>query len=296
MLVSRGPKKTFPLKSLLGTALMLSMGIVLSTVFVAASHADTSDNPSPTSGPIIVQSTTSTQNSGLYDHILPIYEAETGQSVRVVAVGTGQAIKNAKNCDGDVLLVHSKYDEEQFVREGFGLKRQDVMYNDFVIIGPKKDPAGVKTAASIIDALEKIAASTSKFISRGDDSGTHKAELRFWEETEINPMEASGQWYLETGQGMGGTLNVSVQLDGYVISDRSTWLAFGNRGNHTIVFEGDSTLFNQYGVIVVNPEKCPSVRLDQAQSFAQWITAPKGQAAINSYAVKGQQLFFANAE
>jgi tungstate transport system substrate-binding protein len=246
--------------------------------------------------PIIIQSTTSTQNSGLYDYLLPIYQQHNGNKVRVVAVGTGQAIKNAKNCDGDVLLVHSKKDEEKFVAEGYGLKRDDVMYNDFVIIGPKTDPAKVNGSGSITEALSKIADGKATFVSRGDDSGTHKAERRFWKAASIDPEQGSGQWYLETGQGMGGTLNVSVQVDGYVISDRATWLAFLNRADHTIVFEGDAKLFNQYGVIVVNPDKCPSVNLEKGQAFADWIVSAKGQATINSYVVNGQQLFFANAK
>ncbi len=246
--------------------------------------------------PIIIQSTTSTQNSGLYDYLLPIYQQDTGNKVRVVAVGTGQAIKNAKNCDGDVLLVHSKKDEEKFVAEGYGLKRDDVMYNDFVIIGPKTDPAKVNGSGSITEALSKIANGKATFVSRGDDSGTHKAERRFWKAASFDPEQGSGQWYLETGQGMGGTLNVSVQVDGYVISDRATWLAFLNRADHTIVFDGDAKLFNQYGVIVVNPDKCPSVNLEKGQAFADWIVSAKGQATINSYIVNGQQLFFANAK
>ncbi|MCE2516517.1 MAG: substrate-binding domain-containing protein [Alphaproteobacteria bacterium] len=265
---------------------MLLLVAAIGPVVAVAEAADT----------IIVQSTTSTQNSGLYGHILPIYAGDTGHVVKVVAAGTGQAIKNARNCDGDVLLVHSKADEEAFVAAGRGLARQDVMYNDFVIIGPGDDPAEVEAAATIADALKRIATSRSKFVSRGDDSGTHKAEHRFWAKTNIDPTGDSGTWYIETGQGMGGTLNVAVQLDGYVISDRSTWLTFGNRFNHRILFEGDAALFNQYGVIVVNPAACPSVKLEPAQAFAHWLTSAKGQAAINSYRVNGQQLFFGNAE
>lgn len=245
--------------------------------------------------PIILQSTTSTQNSGLYDHILPLYQAETGEQVRVVAVGTGQAIKNAQNCDGDVLFVHSKADEEQFVADGFGLKRVNVMYNDFVLIGPKNDPAQIKTATSVTDVLRQIYQSQSRFISRGDDSGTHKAERRLWQKAEIDPSAFSGRWYLETGQGMGGTLNIAVQLNGYVIADRSTWLSFGNREDHEILFQGDQHLFNQYGVIVVNPAHCPSVQRQKAQAFADWLTSRQGQAAISSYRINGQQLFFGNA-
>ena len=250
---------------------------------------------------IIVQSTTSTQNSGLYNHILPIYQHDSrggngGNIVRVVAVGTGQAIKNAANCDGDVLLVHSTIDEEKFVADGYGIARSDVMYNDFVVIGPASDPARIQSSSTIAAALTKIAAEGAKFISRGDDSGTHKAELRFWDAAGVDPLPDSGTWYIETGQGMGGALNIAVQLQGYVISDRSTWLSFGNRGSHAIVFEGDANLFNQYGVIVVNPQKCPNTKAVQAQNFADWLTSPNGQTAINSYRVNGQQLFFANAK
>lgn len=245
---------------------------------------------------VIIQSTTSTQNSGLYRHILPIYHDDTGLEVKVVAVGTGQAIKNAKNCDGDVLLVHSKADEDAFVAQGFGLKRHDVMYNDFIIIGPDQDPSNIRSSKSITDALNRIARHEAKFISRGDDSGTHKAERLFWQSTGFDLNTASGQWYLETGQGMGSTLNVAIQLDAYVLSDRATWLNFGNHASHRILFEGDAKLFNQYGVVVVNPEQCPSVNLHPAQAFAQWIVSDKGQAAINSYRINGEQVFFANAK
>lgn len=252
--------------------------------------------PNARADTIIIQSTTSTQNSGLYKHILPSYTADTGNAVRVVAVGTGQAIKNAANCDGDVLLVHSAADEEKFVASGYGLRRDDVMYNDFVVIGPDSDPASIAASTSISDVLMRIADAKLKFVSRGDDSGTHKAELRYWQGTSINPILSSGEWYIETGQGMGGTLNVAVELDGYVISDRSTWMTFGNRGGHRILFAGDEQLFNQYGVIVVNPAKCPQVYHEKAQAFADWILSAKGQAVINSYQVNGQQLFFANAK
>lgn len=249
--------------------------------------------------PILVQSTTSTQNSGLYNHLLPIYTAATGRQVRVVAVGTGQAIKNARNCDGDVLIVHSKTDEEAFVADGYGLARRDLMYNDFVMIGPADDPVGIRQSRTITDALIRVAEAgvlgKTKFVSRGDDSGTHKAEMRFWGMTAIDPLAASGQWYIETGQGMGGTLNLTVQINGYVISDRSTWLAFGNKNTHDIVFEGDPSIFNQYGVIVVNPDKCPMVQAEAATEFADWLVSPQGQNAINRYTVAGQQLFFANA-
>jgi tungstate transport system substrate-binding protein len=246
--------------------------------------------------PIIVQSTTSTRNSGLYDYLVPLYKKATGKDVRIVAVGTGQAIKNARNCDGDILLVHSKADEEAFVADGYGIKRHDLMYNDFVLIGPADDPAGVRGIIGITEALEAIADAKVKFVSRGDDSGTHKAETRFWKSTNVNPKSASGKWYIETGSGMGATLNISVQIGGYVISDRSTWLAFNNKAGHDILFEGDSRTFNQYGVIVVNPGKCKQVNVDDAKIFANWLISAEGQQAINSYEIQGQQLFFGNAK
>ena len=290
MFISPHPIMMF--KTRLDLRYLLGMVVFL---LVMLGHIFATQASSSQTQPIILQSTTSTQNSGLYDHILPLYQAQTGGQVRVVAVGTGQAIKNAKNCDGDVLLVHSKADEEQFVADGYGLKRVDVMYNDFVMVGPKDDPAQIKTATSISTVLGQIYQTQSRFISRGDDSGTHKAERRLWQQAEIDPSAFSGRWYLETGQGMGGTLNIAVQLNGYVIADRSTWMAFGNREDHKILFQGDPHLFNQYGVIVVNPAHCPTVQYEKAQAFADWLTSPQGQAAISSYRINGQQLFFANA-
>lgn len=245
---------------------------------------------------IIVQSTTSTQNSGLYDFLIPHYQKASGTEVRVVAVGTGQALKNAANCDGDLLLVHAKADEEIFVANGYGLARRDVMYNDFVLLGPASDPAGIAVAKSIEDALSRIQQQQSRFISRGDDSGTHKAEKRFWGLASIDPNTVSGSWYLETGQGMGATLNLAVQLEGYVMSDRATWLAFGNRQNHQILFEGDDAMFNQYGVIVINPKRCPKVKHTLAQHFSDWLVSKDGQEKINRYRIGGQQLFFSNAQ
>lgn len=244
---------------------------------------------------IVVQSTTSTQNSGLLDYILPGFEAETGIDVRVVAVGTGQAIRNATNGDGDVLLVHSKPAEEAFVADGWGVERLDVMYNDFVLIGPTSDPAGVAGGEDIVAALAAVAGSGAPFTSRGDDSGTHKAEMRHWADAGIDPTGASGTWYRETGSGMGATLNVASGMGAYVLTDRATWLSFGNRGDLTVLVEGDPRLFNQYGVILVNPEKHPGVRAAAGQRFIDWLTGPHGQAAIGSYMVDGQQLFFPNA-
>ncbi|WP_240482040.1 substrate-binding domain-containing protein [Ruegeria marisrubri] len=244
---------------------------------------------------IVLQSTTSTQNSGLLDHILPGFEAETGIDVRVVAVGTGQAIRNARNGDGDVLLVHAREAEEKFVADGWGVERFDVMYNDFVLVGPKSDPAKVGGGTDIVAALKAIAQATAPFVSRGDDSGTHKAELRQWKEADIDVAAASGGWYRETGSGMGATLNVASGMEAYVLTDRATWIAFGNKGNLEILVEGDPRLFNQYGVILVNPEKHPGVRAAAGQRFIDWLLGEVGQGAIASFRLDGQQLFFPNA-
>lgn len=245
---------------------------------------------------IVVQSTTSTQNSGLLDFILPGFEAESGIDVRVVAVGTGQAIRNAVNGDGDVLLVHSKPAEEQFVADGWGVERFDLMYNDFVLVGPKSDPAGVKGGSDILSALSSIATAEAVFVSRGDDSGTHKAEMRQWGETGVDPTADSGDWYRETGSGMGATLNVAGGMGAYALTDRATWLSFGNRGDLDILVEGDPRLFNQYGVILVNPEKHPKVRANAGQRFIDWLTGPDGQKAIETFRLDGQQVFFPNAQ
>ncbi|WP_420584252.1 extracellular solute-binding protein [Ruegeria sp.] len=245
---------------------------------------------------IVVQSTTSTQNSGLLDYILPGFEAETGIDVRVVAVGTGQAIRNAINGDGDVLLVHSKPAEEQFVTDGWGVERFDVMYNDFVLVGPKSDPAQVRGGTDIVAALKAVAEAEAPFASRGDDSGTHKAEMRLWEVAGSDPTTASGQWYRETGSGMGATLNVASGMGAYALTDRATWQSFGNRGDLEVLVEGDPRLFNQYGVILVNPEKHPGVRAAAGQRFIDWLTSTDGQAAIASYKLDGEQLFFPNAK
>ena len=247
------------------------------------------------SGFIIVQSTTSTQNSGLFDHILPTFQAQTGIEVRVVAVGTGQAIRNAANGDGDVLLVHARTDEETFVAEGHGVARADVMYNDFVIVGPPDDPAGVRGLSDATVALGRIADSGAVFVSRGDDSGTHKAELELWSEAGVDVSAASGTWYREAGSGMGATLNTAAAMGGYVMTDRATWIAFGNKGGHSVLVEGDPRLFNQYGVILVNPARHPHVRAKDGRRFVDWILSPDGQASIASHRMAGQQLFFPNA-
>jgi tungstate transport system substrate-binding protein len=244
---------------------------------------------------IIVQSTTSTQNSGLYGYLLPKFKEATGITVNVVAVGTGQAIKNARNCDGDVLLVHAKPAEEKFVADGFGVKRYDLMYNDFVIVGPPSDPASVAGMKDGPAALKKIAEAKATFASRGDDSGTHKKERALWKAAGIDPTSASGKWYRETGSGMGATLNAGVGMGAYVMTDRATWINFKNKGDFKILVEGDKALFNQYGVMLVNKEKCPSVKVDLGQQFVDWLISKKGQDVIASYEVQGQQLFFPNA-
>lgn len=244
---------------------------------------------------ILVQSTTSTQNSGLYDHLLPIFQDQTGIEVQVVAVGTGQAIRNARNGDADVLLVHAKTAEEAFVADGWGTARADLMYNDFVIVGPADDPVGLSGMTDAIAALRKLADAKAIFASRGDDSGTHKAEMRLWREAGIDAAEASGTWYRETGSGMGATLNVGVTMDAYVLTDRATWISFRNKGTHRIVVEGDARMFNQYGIILVNSQRHPHVKAAAAQQFIEWMLSEAGQSAIAAYHVDGQQLFFPNA-
>jgi tungstate transport system substrate-binding protein len=244
---------------------------------------------------IIVQSTTSTEASGLFGHILPKLQEQTGIEARVVAVGTGQALKNAQNCDGDVLFVHAKPDEEKFVEAGYGVERLDVMYNDFVIVGPAADPAKIGGTTDASDALQMIAEGKAPFASRGDDSGTHKKEMSLWQEAGVDPTAASGDWYRETGSGMGATLNTAVGMDAYALTDRGTWISFENQGDFEVLVEGDDALFNQYGVIRVSPEHCPNVKTEPAQQFVDWITGREGQQAIADYQLNGQQLFFPNA-
>ncbi|MHA6262389.1 ABC transporter substrate-binding protein [Arenibacterium sp. CAU 1754] len=244
---------------------------------------------------IVVQSTTSTQNSGLLEAILPGFTESSGIEVRVVAVGTGQAIRNAQNGDGDVLLVHAKAAEEKFVAQGGGVERFDVMYNDFVLVGPVADPAGIRGGSDIVAALQAVAAAQAPFASRGDDSGTHKAEMRHWKAAGLDVAEASGGWYRETGSGMGATLNIAAGMGAYVLTDRATWIAFGNKEGLEILVEGDARLFNQYGVILVDPDKHPGVKAREGQAFIDWLTGDAGQAAIAGYRRDGQQLFFPNA-
>ncbi len=244
---------------------------------------------------IVVQSTTSTENSGLFKHLLAMFKAKTGIDVRVVAVGTGQAIKNAENGDGDVLLVHARKAEEEFVAKGGGVKRFDVMYNDFVIVGPKADAAHIDGGKDAAAALKKIAEAKAPFASRGDDSGTHKAELKLWEAAGIDVKAAGGEWYRSTGSGMGATLNTAAGMGAYVLADRASWSAFKNKADMKIVVEGDKKLFNQYGVMLVNPEKHKHVKVKQGQMFIDWLLSAEGQNAIRAFQIDGEQQFFPNA-
>ena len=243
---------------------------------------------------IVMASTTSTQDSGLFGHILPIFKAKTGIDVKVIAQGTGQALDTGKRGDADVVFVHAKAQEERFVSDGFGVKRYAVMYNDFVLIGPKSDPAGVK-GKDIGTALKAIKAKAAPFVSRGDKSGTHSAELALWKAADVDPAADKGTWYREIGQGMGAALNTASSMNGYTLADRGTWLAFRNRGELDIVVEGDKRLFNQYGVTLVNPAKHPHVKAALGQQFIDWLVSAEGQSAIADYRINGQQLFFPNA-
>jgi tungstate transport system substrate-binding protein len=244
---------------------------------------------------IILQSTTSTQNSGLFESLLPRFQERTGIHVRVVAVGTGQALKNARNGDGDILLVHAKSAEEQFVADGWGVQRHDVMYNDFVIVGPASDPAKLSGLRDAPAALKKLAEAQATFVSRGDDSGTHKKERALWKIATIDPSTASGTWYRETGSGMGATLNIAVGMHAYTLTDRGTWISFQNKGDLQVLVEGDAQLFNQYGIILVNPDKHPHVKAAQGQQFIDWLIGSEGQALIGAYQIEDQQLFFPHA-
>jgi tungstate transport system substrate-binding protein len=244
---------------------------------------------------IVVASTTSTQDSGLFGYLLPIFKARTGIEVKVIAQGTGQALDTARRGDADVVFVHAKAQEEKFLAEGFGVKRFDVMYNDFVLVGPKGDPAGIK-GKDIETALQTIRAKAAPFVSRGDRSGTHSAELALWKQAGIDISAGKGPWYREIGQGMGAALNTAGAMNAYVLSDRGTWISFKNRGDLDIIVEGDKRLFNQYGVMLVNPEKFPSVKKELGQTFVDWLISGEGQAVIAGYKIDGQQLFFPNAE
>jgi tungstate transport system substrate-binding protein len=266
--------------------LFLTLCLALSLAVIAAT-ASAGDQR------ILVQSTTSTQNSGFYDYILPIFKAETGYIVDVVAVGTGQAIRNASNGDADVLLVHATPAEMAFVAAGHGVARFDLMYNDFVLIGPESDPLGLTTAADLDQALALIAGGGSVFISRGDDSGTHKKEQSLWQAAGLGPRFDA--WYRESGSGMGATIRMAVETDGYTLTDRATWIAFGGKQQHKILVEGDAAMFNQYGIIAVNPVRHPHVNAKGAQVFIDWMLSDRGQALIADFRVNDQHLFFPNA-
>ncbi|PWE77387.1 tungsten ABC transporter substrate-binding protein [Bradyrhizobium sp. SUTN9-2] len=244
---------------------------------------------------ITVASTTSTEQSGLFGHLLPLFSRAEGIGVKVVAVGTGQALDIGRRGDADVVFVHDRTAEDKFMSEGQGVKRFDVMYNDFVIIGPKSDPAQISGSKDVVDALRKIATQKAPFISRGDKSGTHAAELRLWKEAGVDLSAGKDIWYREIGQGMGPALNMASSSNAYLLSDRGTWLSFKNRGELAILTEGDKRLFNQYGVMLVNPAKHPNVKAKEGQAFIDWLVSPQGQQAIAGYKVGGEQLFFPNA-
>ena len=245
---------------------------------------------------ITVASTTSTEQSGLFKHLLPLFEKKTGIQVRVVALGTGQALEMGRRGDADVVFVHARPLEEKFLAEGFGIRRYDVMYNDFVLIGPRVDPAKVTGRKDAADAFRRIKAAQAPFVSRGDNSGTHFAEIEVWKAAGIEIAKDKGTWYRDTGQGMGPALNSAAAMNAYILADRGTWLSFKNRADLTIVLEGDARLFNQYGVMLVNPAKHPSVKAAAGQAFVDWILSPEGQKAIAAYKIGGQQLFFPNAK
>jgi tungstate transport system substrate-binding protein len=244
---------------------------------------------------IVVSSTTSTEQSGLFGFILPIFKMKTGIDVKVVAVGTGQALDIGRRGDADVVFVHDKPAEEIFIQEGFSTKRNEVMYNDFILIGPKSDPAKVAGGKDIQAALQKISSAQAPFVSRGDKSGTHAAELRYWKGAGIS-VSPNQSWYKETGSGMGPALNTASAMNGYILADRGTWLSFKNRGDLTILVQGDPKLFNQYGVMLVNPAKYPSVKKAEGQAFIDWLISKNGQDVIASYQIGGEQLFFPNAK
>jgi tungstate transport system substrate-binding protein len=244
---------------------------------------------------IVVASTTSTQDSGLFEYLLPIFTKKTGIAVKVVAQGTGQALDTGRRGDADVVFVHAKAQEEKFLSEGQGVKRFPVMYNDFVLIGPKSDPAGIKGTKDVAKALQTIKEKQASFISRGDRSGTHSAELKLWKDAGIDIEKDKGPWYKAIGQGMGAALNTAGAGSGYVLSDRGTWIHFKNKGDLQILVEGDKRMFNQYGVMLVNPEKHPSVKKEYGQQFIDWLVSPEGQKAIADYKINGEQLFYPNA-
>jgi len=266
----------------------IAFRILFSLLFCATAHAQQTY--------ITVASTTSTEQSGLFKHLLPIFEKKTGIQVRVVALGTGQALDMGRRGDADVVFVHARPLEEKFVAEGFGIRRYDVMYNDFVLIGPKADAAKVAGGKDAADAFRRIKSAQAPFVSRGDRSGTHFAELEIWKAAGIDIAKDKGTWYRDTGQGMGPALNSAAGMNAYILADRGTWLSFKNRADLTIMLEGDKRLFNQYGIILVNPAKRPSVKKADGQAFIDWVISPEGQKAIAEYRIGGEQLFFPNAK
>ncbi|MDB6011391.1 MAG: extracellular tungstate binding protein [Gammaproteobacteria bacterium] len=278
------------MRKLQNTRRAIILAIALSAIaFVTASQAAEADKS------IVVASTTSTQDSGLFDYLLPIVKQKTGITVKVIAQGTGQALDTGRRGDADVVFVHAKPAELKFIAEGESLKRYPVMYNDFVLIGPKSDPAGVAGMGNIIRALQIIAANKFPFVSRGDNSGTHMAELDLWKDSGVNIDKERGPWYKAIGQGMGAALNAASAIDAYVLSDRATWIHFENRGNLEIAVQGDNRMFNQYGVMLVNPEKHPSAKKDLGQQFIDYLISPAGQADIAHYKIDGEQLFYPDA-
>ena len=265
------------------------LALAAATVLASATVATAQDKS------IVVSSTTSTQDSGLFGHILPLFKAKTGIDVKVVSQGTGQALDTGRRGDADVVFVHAKSAEEKFLAEGEGVKRYPVMYNDFVLIGPKGDPAGIKGMKDVAKALQVIKDQQADFISRGDRSGTHIAEINLWNGSGIDIDKEKGPWYKSVGQGMGAALNTANASNAYVLSDRGTWLSFKNKGDLQILVEGDKRLFNQYGVMLVNPAKHPNVKKDLGQQFIDWLVSPEGQKAIADYKINGEQLFYPNA-
>lgn len=261
--------------------------IVLGLLLVASAHAQNKF--------IVVASTTSTEQSGLFKHLLPVFEKKTGIQVRVVALGTGQSLDMGRRGDADVVFVHAQPLEDKFIAERHGVKRFQVMYNDFVLIGPESDPAKLKGGKDMVDAFRKINAAKAPFVSRGDKSGTHFAELEIWKMAGIDIAKERGRWYRDTGQGMGPALNSAAGMNAYILADRGTWLSFKNRGDLTVLVEGDNRLFNQYGIILVNPSKHPNVKKEMGQAFIDWIISPEGQNTIAGYKIAGEQLFFPNA-
>lgn len=267
----------------------------VSTLLLAVATATASSAATAADTHIIVASTTSTQNSGLFDDILPTFQKATGVEARVVAVGTGAALDMGRRCDADVVFVHAPAAEKKFVADDYGVKRHAVMHNDFIIVGPAPDPANIKDMDNAANALARIAESKATFTSRGDDSGTNKKELSLWSKAGVDPSDASGTWYRETGSGMGATLNTTRAMNAYTLADRGTWISFNNRGDLEILVEGDAALFNPYGVMRVNPKKCSDVNVAGGKAFVEWITGEAGQQAIADYRLKDQQLFYPDA-